>query len=86
MPDTYNAENKVYVIDLYNKFSDDDVVSVFKINDRWWAIKRVSLKWGKPQFSSIEETENPYLNFQLYNTPEEAQQYVKQIKHLEGIK
>ena len=77
-------ENKVYIVDLYNKFSGDEVVSVFKINGRWWAIKKVSLNWGKPQFSSIEENEDPYLNFQLYNTLEEAQNYVNKIKRLEG--
>ena len=77
-------ENKVYVVDLYNKFSGDEVVSVFKINGRLWAIKKVSLNWGKPQFSSIEENENPYLYFQIYETLDEAREYVRKIKHLEG--
>ena len=77
-------EDKVYIIDLYNKFSSDEIVSTFKINNRWWAIKKVSLEWGKPQLSSIEEEENPYINFYLFNTLEEAKEYVHTIKSFEG--
>lgn len=79
-------KQKVYIIDLYNKFDSEDVVSVFKINGRWWAIKCVSLKWGKPQLHLIEENENPYIHFHLYNTLEEAQSYVHKIKQLEGAR
>lgn len=81
-----STEQKVYIIDLYNKFDAKNTVSIFKINDRWWAIKKVSLNWGKPQLNIIEENEDPYLHFYLYNTLEEAQQYVHSIKQFEGIK
>lgn len=77
---------KVYIVDLYNKYDKDEIVLTFKINGRDWAIKKVSLNWGRPELSSIEESEDPYLYFQIYETLDEAQQYVKQIKHLEGIK
>jgi len=46
-----NENKKVYIIDLYNKFSPDKVISIFQINGRWWAIKEVSLLWGEPQLS-----------------------------------
>ena len=81
-----STEQKVYIIDLYNKFDAKNTVSIFKINGRWWAIKKVSLNWGKPQLNIIEENEDPYLHFHLYNTLEEAQQYVHSIKQFEGIK
>ena len=75
---------KVYIIDLYNKYDKDEIVLTFKINGRNWAIKKVSLNWGRPELSSIEENEDPYLYFQIYETLDEAREYVKKIKHLEG--
>lgn len=76
-------EQTVYVIDLYNKFSPDKVISKHRINGRWWAIKEVPLEWGMPQLSSIEE-DNP-MSFHLYNTIEEAEQYVHDLKKIEGV-
>ena len=76
--------NTVYIIDLYDKFSQDKIISTFRINGRWWAIKEVSLLWGKPQLSKIQNDE--FISFHLYDTLEEAQQYVKRIKSLEGLK
>jgi len=43
-----NINKTVYIIDPYDKFTLDKIVSVFKINNRWWAIKEVPLKWGIP--------------------------------------
>lgn len=79
-----NANKTVYIIDLYDKYSQDKIISTFKINGRWWAIKEVSLLWGKPQRAKIEDDE--YLQFYLYETLDEAQEYVKKIKRLEGTK
>lgn len=76
-------EQIVYVIDLYDKFSPDKVISKHRINGRWWAIKEVPLEWGIPQLSSIEE-DNP-MSFHLYNTIEEAEQYVHDLKKIEGV-
>lgn len=77
--------NTVFIIDLYNKFCGDKVIATFLINGRWFAIKEVPLEWGIPQLFSIEEeVERPY--FRLYNTLEEAQKYVRQIKRLERAK
>lgn len=75
----------VYIIDLYDKFTRDKIISTFYINGRWWAIKEVSLLWGKPQLSKIEEDEDDYISFHLYNTKEEALEYVRKIKKLEGF-
>ena len=72
----------VFILDLYDKFSPDKVISKFRINDRWWAIKEVPLEWGEPQLSKIEKDSIPY---RLYETEAEAREYVRKIKHLEGI-
>ena len=72
----------VFILDLYDKFSPDKVISKFRINDRWWAIKEVPLEWGEPQLSKIEEDSIPYY---LYETEDEAREYVRKIKHLEGV-
>ena len=76
----------VFIIDVYNKFSNDKIISVFKINGNWYCIKEVELNFGKPILSSIEESEDKYLNFHLYNTVEEARQYIQKIKQLEGLR
>lgn len=73
----------VYVIDLYNKFSPDKVISKHRINGRWWAIKEVPLLWGIPQLAKIEE-DDP-MSFHLYNTLEEAEQYIHELKKIEGV-
>ena len=79
-----NINKNVYIIDLYDKFTLDKVISTFKINGRWWAIKEVPLLWGTPQRAKIEDDD--YISFRLYNTIDEAREYIRQIKHLEGIK
>lgn len=80
-----NTNQTVYIIDVYSRFNSDKVISTFVVNGKEYAIKLVSLEWGVPQLSSIEEgAEQPY--FKLYNTLEEAQEYVKQLKQLEGAR
>ena len=80
-----DTEQTVYIIDVYSKYNSDTVVSTFVINGKEYSIKRVGLEWGAPVLSSIEESaEQPY--FKLYNTLEEAKEYVKQLKQLEGAR
>lgn len=79
-----SINKNVYIIDLYDKFTPDKVISTFKINGRWWAIKEVPLLWGIPQRAKIEDDD--YISFRLYNTIDEAREYIRQIKHLEGIR
>lgn len=74
----------VYIIDLYDKFSPDKVISKYRINNRWWAIKEVPLLWGIPQLTKIDE-DDP-MSFRLYNTLEEAKQYVRELKKIEGVR
>ena len=76
----------VYIIDVYSKFTQDKVISIFKLYGNWYCIKEVELYYGKPILSSLEESEDEFLHFHLYNTEEEARQYIRQLKQLEGIK
>lgn len=73
---------KVYIIDIYNKYTRDKVIEVFRLYGREYCIKEVELNFGRPILSSIEE-DNESINFYLYNTLEEAEQYVSQIKNIE---
>ena len=73
----------VYVVDLWDKFSPDKVISKHKINKRWWAIKEVSLEWGIPQLAKIDNDE--FITYKLYNTKEEAEAYIRALKRWEGI-
>ena len=76
-----SGTDTVFIIDNYNKYTGDKVISTFMLNGRWFAIKEVLLEWGYPKLSSIEEDE-PF--FRLYNTYEEAQEYVRTLRRLEG--
>ena len=73
----------VFVVDLYDKFSLDHIISKHRINGRWWAIKEVHLEWGIPQLSKIED--GSPMPFRLYETIEEAENYIRKIKKLEGV-
>ena len=80
-----STKQTVYIIDTWNEFTKDKVISKFRINGHWYAIKEVILAWGIPQLSSIEEDyDKPF--FHLYETEEEAREYVRQIKRLEGAR
>ena len=74
----------VYVIDLYNKFSPDKVISKHRINGRWWAIKEVPLLWGIQKLAKIDE-DDP-MSFRLYDTLEEAEKYIQELKKIEGVR
>ena len=75
----------VFIVDLYNKYCDKDKVrQIFYLNGRWWSILETTLEWGTPRLDRIDEDE--YTSFYIYNTLEEAQDFVKQLKQNEGMK
>lgn len=78
-----DTNQTVFIIDTYNKYSSDNIVSVFKVHDREFAIKQTTLEWGKPQLSAIEDQDE---YFHIYNTLEEAREYVRTLKKLEASK
>lgn len=72
-----------FIVDSYNKFSGWDrqhAVYVFKINARPYAIKRIEMEWGVPQIGlRVEDNTRPDL-YQIYDTLEDAMQFVRQMK------
>lgn len=74
-----------YIIDRYDKYNEwDRIHSVYKfeINEQWYAVKEVILFWGQPQLPvSIEEEKNPE-TYSLYQTKEEAMEFVRRIREL----
>ena len=84
---TWNMEqpNTVFIIDTFSKYCNDKVVFTFIVNGKEYAVKEIQLEWGIPQLSNIEEDiERPY--FKLYNTLDEAKEYIKELKRLEGVR
>lgn len=80
-----DTKQTVYIIDSYSKYSGDTIVSTFIINGKEYALKEVELNWGIPLLSSVEEdAEQPY--FKLYTTIDEAKEYIRQLKQLEGAR
>lgn len=74
-----------YIIKNYNKYSVWDRTHTrytFKINGNEYAIMEVELEWGLPQLSYTIEEEDAPETYHLYNTYEEAIQYVQQLKTL----
>lgn len=68
----------VYIIDTYNKYDRNiNVVHTFFIDGRPYCIREVTLEWGEPQFQ--ENNAGPG-EFCLYNTLEDALQYVEKIR------
>lgn len=81
-----NTNQTVFIVDVYSKFTQDKIISTFKLNGHWYCIKEVELYYGKPILSSLEENEDEFIHFHLYNTEEEAREYIRKLKQLEGMK
>ena len=87
---TYNGSQKqdgeVYIIDTYDKYSRADRQAaklIFWCNDVWYAIKKCEVRNGKlmrPQ--RIDENENENEWFFRYDTFEEAEAFVRMIRHV----
>ena len=74
-----------YLIDTYNRYDKWDrehSLYVFTINEQKYAIKEVMLDWGEPQLPMrLGEHKDPSFYF-IFNSYEEAEQYVKYMKAL----
>ena len=74
-----------FIIDNYNKFhKNDNVVKVFHLYGKSYCIRRVeNFNWGQPDFPE-KDIEDEYLVYHVYNTLEEAEKYVSELRHLGG--
>lgn len=75
-----------YIIDLYDKYNSADKVAArytFILNDRQWAIKEYEIQNGKlTRPLRLDEPDNYNDFFHLYNTFDEALQFVREIRRL----
>ena len=73
------TNNTVFIVDCYSPYMRNaDVRKIFTYNDNLFCIREVPLKWGIPlRESLIDDEDNP--NFKLYNTYEEANEYVLEL-------
>lgn len=74
--------NTVFIVDTYNKYTSDNVKSIFSVNGNLYCIKEVELNFGKPILHSIEESEDKSLRFHLYDTYEDAEKFVRELKRI----
>ena len=68
-----------YIIKSYNKYDRWDrehATHVFSINDVPYAIMRVDMEWGLPQVPSPMEYEDNLKLYQVYDTEEQAMEFV----------
>lgn len=73
-----------YIVDSYNEFArNEDVVRVFKIHGIPFCIRAVTkFKWGQPIFKD-KPIDDDYTIYCVYDTLEEAENFVAQIKTME---
>ena len=73
-----------YIIGIYNKYDQWDrshAVQKFEINEQMYAIYEVELVWGLPALKYQVDQEDVPEMYRLYETLEEAQEFVRCIKH-----
>ena len=74
-----------YIIGIYNKYDQWDrshAVQKFEINEQIYAIYEVELVWGLPALKYQVDQEDVPEVYHLYETLEEAQDFIKYIKSL----
>lgn len=75
---------KVFVLDVYNKYDDNSGVRrVFMINNHWYCIRACSMEWGKIVTPHIDDE---YLNFTIFNTLEAANECVDKMLDAARVK
>lgn len=77
----------MFIIDVYSKFqNNNNVRKIFSLYSKQYCIREINnLEWGQPVFQE-KDIEDDYSFFQLYNTFEEAEQYVRELKKIEGVR
>lgn len=75
-----------YIIDCYSPYNkNENVVKTFRMRGQTLCIRTITkFKWGQPLFPE-KDIEDDYTYYKVYDTLEEAEQYVRELKQLEGI-
>ena len=76
-----------YIIDLYSPYQKNtNVISIFKVHGISYCIREITtFEWGQPVFPE-KNIEDEFNNYYIYKTIEEAQQYISNLKRIEGIR
>ena len=76
---------KIYIIKPYNKYIEplqgETIISTFIINQTWYCISETFLEWGQPQVARPLLEQDDY-GYRIYNTYEEAQEFVRVLKQI----
>lgn len=74
-----------FIIDTYNRFDQFDREHsryVFQVNETWYAIKEVYMKWGRPKLPLRLGTEKENESYKIYDTYKDAMEFVHLMKGL----
>ena len=74
-----------FIIKLYNKYDRWDrehATYTFSINDVPYAVMRVGMEWGLPQVPSPLEYEENLSTYHVYDTEEQAMEFVRLMRSL----
>lgn len=76
-----------FIIDNFSPFQKNkNVVYTFRLYGRPYCIRSINeFEWGQPDFPE-KDIEDNYTTYLIYNTYEEARNYVDNMKKLEGSK
>ena len=77
-----------YIIDTYDPYNskaNENVVYTFHLYGGQFCIRATSLSWGRPILKNQSVEESDFINYHIYDTLEEAMQYVHELKKIEGV-
>lgn len=74
-----------FIIKEYNRYSRWDrehATHIFSVNDVMYAVMRVGMEWGLPQVPQQMEYEDNLKLYQVYDTEEQAMEFVHLMRSL----
>ena len=78
-------QQTLFIVDIYNPYSpyNKDVRAIFTINSKKLCIREVEMSWGMPKIGiSFDEDAAEPQDFHIYNTYEEAENYISRLKKI----
>lgn len=73
----------VYIIDVYDKFfPQDNELYITEINENWYCIRKVKLKWGLPQIEQKIGDDTPLEIYHIYEDIQDALRFLRSVKNL----
>lgn len=71
-----------YIIDICSSLPrGNNIVKTIKIHGINFCIRRIEqFKWGQPVIDWLAIDEEPFSNYRVYRTVEEAEKYIREVK------